>query len=90
MSERRMTAISFMHSTYGKPYLRIDRGRHDQGTYEATDCPLTMKEAMLVCGWAQDYIRSHERVYFSLYPCGFYMAVKNHMPKQKEVGDDQD
>jgi len=84
----KMTSISFMHTTYGKPQIRIDRRHHYQGIHEAIDCPLTMKEAMLVCKWAEDYIRSHNRAYFSLYPCGFYMAVKNHMPKQKEVDND--
>jgi len=71
----RMTAISFMHCNYGRPTLRVDRGNHSQGTHNATSCGLTMKEARLVCNWAREYIRSHEGVYFSLYPCGFYIAV---------------
>lgn len=75
---QKMTAISFSHTTYGKPHLRVDRGFHGLGTHEQVSCPLTMKEAMLICQWATSYIRSHENVYFNLYPCSFYMAVQNH------------
>lgn len=74
----KMTALSFTHTTYGKPRIRVDRGGHVYGHLEQASCFITMQEAMLVCKWAEDYIHSHEGVYFSLYPCGFYMAVQYH------------
>ncbi len=78
----KVTAILFMHTTYGKPRVRIDRGRHEDGSFEQASCSITMKEAMLVCKWAENYIRSRKGVYFSLYPCGFYMALQNHKERE--------
>ncbi len=71
----KMTAISFTHTTYGKPHMRVDRGLHRQSTYSGTRCELTMDEAMLISQWATRYIRTHKDVYFNLYPCGFYIQV---------------
>ncbi len=71
----KMHAISYTHCNYGRPTLRVDRGRHGQAAHTSTSCQISMKEAMFVCKWAHDYIHSHENVYFSLYPCGFYVAV---------------